>query len=95
MTTIGPPLSLGLSWHTVPITYLLTGGFFFKTSAIILLVGGSLFQPEKNKETRDLQQYLKLKSSPCLPMLPASLPRVFVFDGYGSVHGAAGIWGCS
>lgn len=42
--------------------HLLTGGFFFKTSAIILLVGGSLFQPEKNRETRDLHQQLKLKS---------------------------------
>lgn len=54
------PPSLGLSWHTAPIssqsiTHLLTGGFLFKTSATILLGGGSLFQPE-NRETSKLKR---------------------------------------
>lgn len=80
MTAVGGPFSWGypvtqcLSHPELQsITHLLTGGFFFETSAIILLAGGSLFQPEKRRETRDLQQHLKLKSSP-----PSHAPSPFI-----------------
>ena len=70
MSTIGPPFPRGYPGTRHPaypkcrsITHLLTRGCFFKTSAIILLAGGSLFQPEKNREIRHLEQHLKLKSS--------------------------------
>lgn len=76
------------------ITDLLTGGFFFKTSAIILLAGGSLFQPEKTEKPETSSSTLSLKVHP-LPMLPAPLPRAFMLAGHGSVRGAAGIWKCS
>lgn len=80
MATVGVPFSWGylntqcLSYPELQsITHLLTGGFFFETSAIILLAGGSLFQPEKSRETKDLQQHLKLKSSP-----PSHAPSPFI-----------------
>lgn len=77
------------SWHTTPIlcqmqehhTHLLTGGFLFTTSAIILLGGGSLFQPE-NRETSELQQQLQRKCS-APSQGPSTFPEVWSSSDIG------------